>query len=179
LWLEKGLLSITGGKLTTFRTTALEVLHAVRQALPDMGVLNPQAPILTAVKPPAKPLHMDAQAFERLYARYGQLADQLLAQAQPEDCVPIDSTDYLWAELPWVAAHEGVIHLQDLMLRRTRLGFLLRDGGQAFLPRIRELCQPVLGWDDADWTREENDYCQQWRKNYAPPAPSTPPAQQA
>lgn len=169
LWLEKGLLSITGGKLTTFRTTALEVLQAVRQHLPEMGVLNPNAPILKVVERPTRPQQLDSQSFERLYARYGQAADQLLAQADPAAWQRIESTEYLWAELPWVAANEAVMHLQDLMLRRTRLGFLLRDGGESLLPRIRELCQAALAWDDARWLREENDYCLQWRKNYAPP----------
>ncbi len=171
LWQEKGLLSITGGKLTTFRTTALEVLAAARRQLPGMPTCNPDALILAPITVPPKPAGMEAFAFHRLYARYGQQADRILSEASDKELERIPTTDYLWAELSWAAKHEAVMHLQDLMLRRTRLGLLLRDGGQGLLDQVRERCQPLLGWDDARWESEAQDYCLQWQRNYAPPGP--------
>ncbi|MCY1381556.1 hypothetical protein D9M69_694760 [compost metagenome] len=62
-----------------------------------------------------------------------------------------------------------MLHLDDLLLRRTRLGLLLPDGARAELPRIRALCQPLLGWDDERWVREEADYLALWRRCYSLP----------
>jgi hypothetical protein len=51
-----------------------------------------------------------------------------------------------------------VVHLDDLLLRRVRLGLLLPPGGKAHLSRIRATRQGELGWDDARWEREEERY---------------------
>jgi glycerol-3-phosphate dehydrogenase len=51
-----------------------------------------------------------------------------------------------------------VLHLDDLLLRRTRLGILLPRGGLDHLARIRALCQPALQWDDAKWQTEVQRY---------------------
>ena len=48
-------------------------------------------------------------------------------------------------------AREGVVHLDDLLLRRVRLGLLLPHGGLADMDAIRAIAQPELGWDDARW----------------------------
>lgn len=61
------------------------------------------------------------------------------------------------------------MHLEDLMLRRTRLGLLLADGGATYLPRIRQICQHELGWDDATWDAEEVAYLSLWRAHYSLP----------
>ena len=50
------------------------------------------------------------------------------------------------------------MHLEDAMLRRTRLGLLLREGGAAILPRVREIAREEAGWDDARWRGEEERY---------------------
>ena len=50
------------------------------------------------------------------------------------------------------------MHLDDLLLRRVRLGITTAEGGRVLLPRIRAICQPELGWDDARWQQEEADY---------------------
>ena len=80
------------------------------------------------------------------------------------------ATETLWAELAFAAEHELVLHLDDLLLRRTRLGLLLAHGAAAELPRIRELCQARLGWDDPRWVREQQNYLDLWRRCYSLPA---------
>ena len=45
-------------------------------------------------------------------------------------------------------------HLDDLLLRRTRLGILLPRGGLDHLARIRELCELHLQWGDDGWRTE-------------------------
>jgi hypothetical protein len=64
---------------------------------------------------------------------------------------------------------ERVRHLDDLLLRRVRLGLLLPEGGAAHLPAIRAICQPELGWDDARWQEEEARYQALWQACYRVP----------
>ncbi|MDF5909243.1 glycerol-3-phosphate dehydrogenase C-terminal domain-containing protein [Pseudomonas aeruginosa] len=65
------------------------------------------------------------------------------------DCVGASET--LWAELAFAAEAEMVLHLDDLLLRRTRLGLLLPGGGahtcrvSAHLPSAPGLGRPALG----------------------------------
>ncbi len=168
LWQEKGLLSITGGKLTTYRTTALEVLQAAAEQIPEADKLDAEAPILASTRP-VRHASLGALSARRLLGRYGAAVHDMLAQADEADLQPIRDTQYLWIELRWAAQHEAVMHLQDLMLRRTRLGLVLSDGGVGLLPRVRELCQAALGWDDQRWELEAGEYQRQWQANYAPP----------
>jgi glycerol-3-phosphate dehydrogenase len=96
-------------------------------------------------------------------------APAFLEVAQPGELEPIAGTQILWAELRWAARSEGVVHLDDLMLRRTRLGLLLPKGGVTLLPNIRAICQPELGWDDVEWEAEEAEYLALWKKYYSLP----------
>jgi glycerol-3-phosphate dehydrogenase len=75
----------------------------------------------------------------------------------------------LWVELRWAARNEGVIHLDDLLLRRVRLGLLLPEGGLPWLNQIRAIVQPELGWDDERWRAEAAEYTHRWYAYYALP----------
>ncbi len=169
LWEEAGLLTVTGGKLTTFRTTALQVLRAAVKQLPALSSLRDDAPILNHVADMEGVPGLDATSLRRFRGRYGTKAQQLLSAMDNRDFDCIGDSVYRWAELRWAAKHEAVVHLQDLMLRRTRLGLVLAQGGFACLPRIREVCQPLLGWDDAHWAMEEQAYRELWQRCYRVP----------
>jgi glycerol-3-phosphate dehydrogenase len=78
----------------------------------------------------------------------------------------------LWAELRWAARTEGIVHLDDLLLRRVRLGLLLPQGAIPWLAQIRHIVQPELGWDDHRWDVEARSYANQWRQNYSLPSPA-------
>ncbi|HVA33465.1 MAG TPA: glycerol-3-phosphate dehydrogenase C-terminal domain-containing protein, partial [Candidatus Baltobacteraceae bacterium] len=105
----------------------------------------------------------------RLRGRYGRDASVLLDGATPDELEPIGSTPFLWAELRWAARHELVEHLDDLLLRRTRIGLLLTNGGERYLDRIGALCREELGWSDGRWALELDDYRQRWRNHYGVP----------
>ncbi|NIV33882.1 MAG: hypothetical protein GWN58_31865, partial [Anaerolineae bacterium] len=47
-----------------------------------------------------------------------------------------------------------------------RLGLLLPEGGRALLPRIRQIAQPELGWDDRRWEAESARYLDIWETQY-------------
>jgi glycerol-3-phosphate dehydrogenase len=115
-----------------------------------------------------------AQA-RRLQGRYGAHAVDLLAAARVGELNTIAGSETLWAELRWAARAEAVMHLEDLLLRRTRLGLQLRQGGAKLLPSIRAICQAELGWDDRRWLAEEAEYGDLWRQCYSlPPRASIP-----
>ncbi|MGC9356257.1 MAG: glycerol-3-phosphate dehydrogenase/oxidase [Anaerolineae bacterium] len=159
VWREDGLLTVTGGKLTTFRVIALDALCAVRSRLPGMDEPNRDMPVLNTVDVPLRGAeHLDERQRHRLLGRYGAKACALVDAARPDELANIPGTETLWAELRWAARAEGVQHLDDLMLRRVRLGLLLPEGGRALLPEIRAICQPELGWDDERWEREVATY---------------------
>ncbi|MDE2428128.1 MAG: glycerol-3-phosphate dehydrogenase/oxidase [Burkholderiales bacterium] len=169
VWLERGLLTVAGGKLTTYRLIALDALKQVRALLPhwqDRLQLQPLFQAAAALPPDAR--LSQAQRL-RLQGHYGHRAADVLAAAQPGELEPIAGTETLWVELRWAARCEAVMHLEDLLLRRTRLGLLVRHGGQALLPRIRAMCQAELGWTDERWICEQVAYLQLWNSHYSLP----------
>lgn len=170
LWDEQGLLTVTGGKLTTFRCIALDALKALRKRLPNLPPVRDEMEALD----PAPPLHdlpaglTEAQAL-RLVARYGPAILDFAAERPPAERERIAGLPVQWLELRWAARHESVQHLDDLLLRRVRLGLLLRDGGASLLPRVQQTVQAELGWDDARWEREAAEYVRRWRAHYSLP----------
>ena len=170
LWLENGMLTVTGGKLTTFRVIALDALKKAapllagwRDALTPQPVFDPAAPLRFDRRLPA------GQA-RRLQGRYGAQAQALVDAAQPGELEVIAGTETVWAQLRWAARHEAVQRLEDLLLRRTRIGIQLRGGGAEILPRIRAICQPELGWCDERWNAEQSAYLALWDTHYSLPA---------
>jgi glycerol-3-phosphate dehydrogenase len=166
---EAGLITVCGGKLTTFRTMAQDAL-----ALAADKVGKPFARDEGAVFSPAAALdpRWSGALRWRLAARYGFRAAQFGAMAENGDFETVPGTQTLWLELRIAALHEAVVHLDDLLLRRTRLGILLARGGLDHEPRIRALCQKALGWGDARWQAEVARYRALIEAHYSLPAPS-------
>ncbi len=174
VWAENGLLTVTGGKLTTFRLIALDALRAARPTLPQMPKIDEDEPALNEVTEDLPPSLPEAIR-QRLIGRYGQEAAALVAAAQPGELTVIPNTHVLWAELRWAARSEGVVHLDDLLLRRVRLGLLLPHGGAALEGRIQAICQAELGWENGRWAQEWTAYQQRWQAKYSLPPQETIP----
>jgi glycerol-3-phosphate dehydrogenase len=167
VWVDDGLLTVTGGKLTTFRVIALDALKHAMPLLPGWhDKLEPQ-PIFAQRSWPKTRLRGERRA--RLAGRYGAHAGALLGAARAGELELIAGTQTMWAELRWAARAEAVQHLEDLMLRRTRLGLQLRGGGVAQLERIRAICQSELGWSDARWDTSQAAYLALWNTHYSLP----------
>jgi glycerol-3-phosphate dehydrogenase len=169
IWDEDGLLTVSGGKLTTFRVMARDVLKAARRRLGTLP-FDSDAPVLDPLPPEAEALlagtHLPPAQCLRLLARYGvEAASTFCAEGEMMESIP--GTNYVWAELRQAARREAVVHLDDLLLRRVRLGFLIPNGGLDQMTRIRALVQPELGWDDARWQAEEASYAALWRAAYS------------
>jgi len=152
VWKDKGLVTITGGKLTTFRKLALDALNAAKPFFPPVKFPDPNDPVvLPASRTQEKPDNLAART------------------AAPKDLTVIPGTHTLWAELPFAAKHEQVRHLSDLLLRRVRIGLLTPRGGKVYFKRIQELCKPVLPWSRKQWKQEIKMYVDQWKYAYSLP----------
>jgi glycerol-3-phosphate dehydrogenase len=116
-------------------------------------------------EPPAIDANVSDEQRVRLLGRYGADAAAVVARADLRD--HIDGSVVTWGEVLHAATQEGVVKLEDLLLRRARLGLLVPQGGLAQMAQIRTLVQPALGWDDARWAAEEAEYRALWNKAYA------------
>jgi glycerol-3-phosphate dehydrogenase len=158
VWAEPGLVSCSGGKLTTFHHMALDVLSRAKDFLPgrpppeDRRIFSPHSLNGKDLLPD------DPGRGDRLLGRYGEDAARLLDQAPAHEHSAIPGTRTCLAQLRWALEHESVVHLDDLMLRRTRLGLLLPGGGEGILDAVRRIAAEVRGWTDQRWESETRRY---------------------
>jgi glycerol-3-phosphate dehydrogenase len=156
---SSGLITITGGKLTTWRRMAK---MAVDRLVERDGR---QAPCRTQEIPLGQPIEPGALARVEgvsdesrvaLAGRYGHLAERVLATASErgELAQPIVAgLPDLLAEAPYAARNEQARSVADVLLRRTRLGLLAArelcaPEGQA-PRRVARAIAPELGWDES------------------------------
>ncbi len=168
LWVNKGLVTTTGGKLTTFRSVAAEALKKTIQFLPVDKVRS--GDVFENLEGIEISTHgLSESQLRRLRGRYGRSTKELLEMAGKDDLTEIPGTSCLWAELPYAAKNEQVRHLGDLLLRRVRIGLLTPNGGKEFLPRVQKLCQGALDWEAAKWEQEIADYQAFWEMAHGLP----------
>lgn len=165
---ETGLISVFGGKLTTFRAMAREVLRHAERCLPLLKHSRPGA-VLEPVAPPGRPDEWPETIYRRMLGRYGDRLATLVECAAPGELALIPETQTPWAELRYACRYEAVIHLDDLLLRRTRLGLLRRRGGEGLLPGIKPIARSELGWDEGRWRQEVDRYTGIIRDFYSMP----------
>lgn len=154
-----GLVVVAGGKLTTYRIMARDTIDFVlsgshlRTPSPTARIPLVGANGLTVAQREAHALAADfdwsAQMVDHLIHRYGagirdivEIAREDAAAARPLAHAPA----YLRAEIQYAFTHEGAIHLDDVLHRRTRLAYEYADGGLGALPEIVEIAQSSLGW---------------------------------
>ncbi len=133
-----GVVTVVGGKLTTYRRMAADTVDAaVRlRRLPAGRSRTGRLPLPGAA--PARLLATVA-APRRLVARYGVEAPRVLAEAGPAGHEPVvPGGPVTVAELLWAIRHEGALDTADLLDRRTRIGLVPADRGAA-LPVAEEL----------------------------------------
>jgi len=167
-----GLVVVAGGKYTTYRVMARDAVDeavraidakvppSVTQSIPLLGAEG-----FAAMK---NARHLLAQRYgvhvarvEHLLGRFGSLATEVLdlVAADPTLGEPLaGASDYLRAEIVYAASHEGARHLDDLLARRTRISIETFDRGIGAMEEAARLAAPVLGWSDAQVTREVEHY---------------------
>jgi glycerol-3-phosphate dehydrogenase len=159
-----GLTTIAGGKYTTYRVMAKDLVDA---AIPAGGPpsTTERIPIVGAAGYPARwnqrgriadEAGLDVARVERLLDRYGDRIDDLLGliSARPELAEPLPGNAYLAVEVVYACTHEGALRLEDVLARRTRISFETRDRGVVAAPSVAALMAGELGWDVARTERE-------------------------
>jgi glycerol-3-phosphate dehydrogenase len=167
-----GMVSIAGGKLTTYRIMAKDVVdaalrqrggrapHSATAHLPLVGAEG-WAELWADRGRLARETGHPLPTIEHLLRRHGSYTPHLLdlIAARPELGERLDPrTHYLKAEIVWAAESEGALHLDDLLTRRTRLSIEVRDRGVSVAEDTARLVAPVLGWDEATIAREVAHY---------------------
>jgi glycerol-3-phosphate dehydrogenase len=166
VWQERGLVSTAGGKLTTFRATAEKVVNAAVKLLPEerQEALAPSRSGAVALPWRADPAEVvrslrgqgiAEEVARGLVRRLGALALPAAASAEPEALAPVaEGVDLCAAELAWQLRFGGVVHLEDLLLRRVRLGMWQPRLCLELAPKLRPLLRRTAGWTVARWNAE-------------------------
>ena len=168
-----GLVSVTGGKLTTYRAMAADVLaHVRRQEIEVGGPLAAAPAPLSSARTPlpggdvisrdavvheaASTVH-DAAVGERLALAYGSRWRNVWSYAQRDASLAhrlVNDLPYLTAEVAHAVEREMACTLSDVLMRRTHIAFETRDHGRGVARRIAPLVGALLGWSDIERERQ-------------------------
>ncbi len=189
VWEEEGLLSVAGGKLTTWRQMAEEAVDRALTLLPAERA-GKTSPCHTAGTPLAGLAPLDLG--ERLAAASAAepevasaLARRLRAAAWwapqlargPEELRPLaPGTDLSAAEVRVHLRLGAVVRLEDLLLRRARLGLWQPALARELVGSLRPLFAAELGWSHARWDRERERFehaLAAWSPEGIEPGPAT------
>jgi len=164
---EPGLSAIAGGKYTTYRVMAEDVVDfAIKDDFAGRPSLTTSVPVigaqgyeeLVASKAEiARSYGFDEVRVDRLLMRYGALLRDVLALIDDDASLgrPLEHAPrYLRAEALYAARAEGVRHLSDALTRRMRLDYEVSDRGVGAAEEVAALIGPELDWD-AERTRLE------------------------
>ena len=170
--LAPGLSAIAGGKYTTYRVMAADLVDAAVADLPastpssctdttpligaeGYQVLRNQTHLLAGRE------RLSADEVNRLLNRYGDRIVELfdLMKTSPSLREPIPGAEgYLAAEAVYAVSHEGALHLDDVLARRMRVTIETEDRGCKAAPIVAKLIAPSLNWSDEDIDREVGSY---------------------
>jgi glycerol-3-phosphate dehydrogenase len=185
-----GLASIAGGKFTTYRLMARDVVDAAVADFgrPVPGSVTDQVPLLgadglAAVQPAAGRLAEDygvsRTVVEHLLGRYGTLATEVLEEIRSDAGLarPLaPGHPYLRAEVTYAVTHEGALHVEDVLVRRTRLFMESADSGAAAAADVAAIMGRLLGWSRRRRAAETRRYLDLVEAERATPAVSSVPA---
>ena len=185
-----GVVRIGGGKYTTYRVMARDVIDAVlgrdaARSRPSataerrlVGAADADALARIAAEiatiPAIAAVGSDAAA--RLVSRHGTEAPGVASLGAELDLIRalVPGRPFLEAEVTWAARHELALSLDDVLARRTRLAQELPDRGAAIAPRVAELLGAELGWGETRRAREVEAYLESARREYSVAGPSAP-----
>jgi glycerol-3-phosphate dehydrogenase len=168
---QPGLISIAGGKYTTYRVMAKDAVDAAK---PDLGPIHASVTehvalvgadgyhaLVNQTQHLADRYGIPAWRVEHLLNRFGSLAVELLDLGAADRSLlePLEGAeDYLRVEVLYAVTHEGALHLDDLLTRRTRMSIEYSHRGVASARAVAQIVAPVLGWDEARVEAEVRSY---------------------
>ncbi len=157
-----GLISIAGGKYTTYRVMAADAVDACNDYIPTRVApsITERVPLLGAdgyfalinqCEHIGQRFGLHPYRIRRLLNRYGSLIDDVLyyADDDPSLLEPLAAApQYLRVEIVYAARSEAALHLEDLLARRTRISIEYSHRGVDCAQEVATLVAPILGWDD-------------------------------
>jgi glycerol-3-phosphate dehydrogenase len=155
-----GLATVAGGKFTTYRLMARDVVDAALADFPRPVAesVTDQLPLLgadglPAVRAAAQRLAEDYDVspatVEHLLNRYGALVPEVLEPVGRDRSLArplLDDYPYLRAEVAYAVTHEGALHVEDVLARRIRLLIESPDAGVPAAPEVGAIMGALLGW---------------------------------
>jgi len=169
---DSGLITVAGGKYTTYRVMAKDAIDRAVAGLPQrvpesctdrlmlVGAAG-WAATWNRREQLAARAGLHPHQMEHLLRRHGSAVETLLAilRERPDLARPLPGApEYLRAEAHYAATHEGALHLDDVLTRRTRISVETFDRGLEAAPDVADLMGEVLGWDAATREREITHY---------------------
>ncbi|HKX67379.1 MAG TPA: glycerol-3-phosphate dehydrogenase/oxidase [Intrasporangium sp.] len=158
---QPGLISIAGGKYTTYRVMAQDAVDAARQDIggdvsdsvtefiPLSGAEGYVA-LVNQVDRLARKQDLPVWRIRHLLERYGSLVHELFALAENDRTLyePLPGAEeYLKVEIRYAATHEAALHLDDFLTRRTRVSIETPHRGTESARAAADIVAPVFGWD--------------------------------
>jgi len=169
-WTAPGLLSVTGGKLTTYRSMAASVVDQVVRALGatahsapthevalpggDMASFAEEVQIATSTIGIA-PL---ADHLVRMYGTGWRAVWTIVGSNTALSAPVVPTLPYIVAELYYAVEQEMALTLGDLLIRRLHVAYETRDHGIAAAPAAARAVGPLLGWSESDYTAQLGAY---------------------
>jgi glycerol-3-phosphate dehydrogenase len=153
-------ITVTGGKLTTYRRMAADTVDDVMAVLERPGRSRTRSLALVGADGYAEPAD-GADAAAHLSGRYGGEAPAVEALFDEDGALArplVPGLPYLGAEALFAARHEMATTLDDVLSRRTRARLLARDASVAAAPAVARLLAREMGWDDAECERQAHAY---------------------
>ena len=167
----KGLITLTGGKLTTYRRMAADGVDAVMHELGGKAAPSPTAGIhlgmrggfgagVQRVHGVCRALGVDPDLAHGLVERHGDDTIDLLQMAADhgETDVVIDGLPYIRAELRWAIDQEMALTVDDVLRRRVRVALRHAAAGGPLAKDVGALLAERLGWDQAQARASVQDY---------------------
>ena len=155
---SSGMITITGGKLTTWRAMAeMTVDRIVQREQADAPCRTRDAVLGVVVDPNELPRveGVPADSYEALAGRYGKVAVEILAVAAERGQLAqaiVPGLGDILAEVVWAAREQQATTVGDVLLRRTRIGLLAgreaADLSSGLAARVADVLGDELGWDD-------------------------------
>ena len=148
-----GMVTVAGGKYTTYRVMASDAVDAVGTYLEDdlPRSATDEIPLVGAAP------HDD----DRLHSRYGTLSEQVersIAHRPHYGELVVTDAPYIVAEVAYAVTHEGALHLDDVLTRRTRLSIETTHRGVGAAPTVAAVMGEILDWDRVTTEREIEHY---------------------
>ncbi|MBU2549608.1 MAG: FAD-dependent oxidoreductase [Proteobacteria bacterium] len=155
------LVTVSGGKLTTFRIMAAQTVDHVCQILKKTDLPPAPTDLLHLGQPRAVPEKQDpdrlpGRAVERLRDKYGPQTENILLLARsPLLASTLDTeTGLTAAEVCWSVQGEMAMTLTDAMVRRLGLTYTTPDGGRESAPKVARIMAGILGWDEEEFRKQ-------------------------